>query len=367
MLKLSHSQINKYSKCARSYKHHYVDKLRENSVTSFLPFGSAIDATLNEILLDYKNNKTITIDYKSIFIKQWLTPFLNKVTTYLPDNIQVGYPESDLCLEILDKDDVLKLKLKQESLCPDYNGLSLSIIADDLRQQIKQKNYKPFNKNNHMLLNNIYWYCMKQKGLLMLDAYIKNIIPQIEDIIEIQAKIDLDNEKGNTVVGFIDCILKFKGIDGNVIVDNKTSASPYDEDRVRHSSQLALYCFSKGINKAAFAVMQKNIKLNKIKECQSCGYKTNTSHTTCNNEIKGKRCKGDWNETYNPEAITQLIIGEIPTQVQDMVINNFSEVEKAIESNIFPQNFDACQNYYGQRCTYYKLCWEGKKDGLIQE
>ena len=52
MNKLSFSQINKYNQCPRSYKLHYVDRLRERSATAYLAFGTAMDESLNAILKD---------------------------------------------------------------------------------------------------------------------------------------------------------------------------------------------------------------------------------------------------------------------------------------------------------------------------
>lgn len=303
-LVLSNSQFDRYNNCPTNYKYYYIDRLRETTFGSPLPFGSAIDNTLNTILEEFKNTNTIKCDYKSLFVEKWLYTTFNDELIYLPDSLKIKYSAKDLCLEILTKEDLDKLNLKIKELTPDYEGLSLNIIYEDI---IFFKNRGEMTEKQHTLLNNIYWFCVKNKGILMLESYINNVIPTFDKVLEIQKKIELVDENGNSVIGFIDAIVKFKDDENVYILDNKTSGLPYKPNQVETSRQLSTYCYALNLNYAAYAVMIKKINLNKVNVCTSCGFKSKGSHKTCNNLVNSVRCNGIWSQIYSPESPKHLL------------------------------------------------------------
>lgn len=369
MNRLSFSQISKYNQCPRSYRLHYVDKLRERSATAYLAFGSAMDESLNAILLDFKKNKTVTRDYKSIFDAKWQTIEINKKTYALPCSTLVGYAKSDYISELLDENDLLFLGAKSEELgLSEARGLTrdgVKELKEKLEEEKSQRQYRPFDPNRHSILNLMNWLSMRKKAHLMLDAYIKNILPEIEEVIEVQKQIELKSECGSSVIGYIDAVVKFKHRDELSVMDNKTASQPYAEDSVKTSQQLLLYTYALGLKHASFAVMLKNIRMNRKKVCVECKFESNSSHKLCNNtDANGKRCNGAWEETIYPEGSTQLIKDEVDEQTQLMVIDNISEINEAINAKVFPKNLSTCKNLYGNPCIYLNLCWKNKSDNL---
>lgn len=363
-MKLSFSQLNKFNSCARSYKHYYQDRLREKTASSFLVFGNAMDQALNAILLDLKKNKKVTANYLDIFDKTFEYCEINKRKYKAIDCILLGYSKNDFVEDLLTKEDLNYLKAKIEELAPEFLKTPLSDLKDQFEAKRTTQKIQLFPENEHKLLNIMNYLSMRRKGHHMLNAYVKEIVPEIEEVRDIQLPISLDGGE-DSLIGYVDAIVKFKGDSHYSVMDNKTSASPYEQEDVMHSQQLALYCYATGLEYAAFAVMLKNINLNRKKTCSSCGFDGSGSrHKTCNNEIEGKRCNKEWIEELAPEGKTQLFKDEIPERIQLMYIDNVGDINTTIKAGIFAQNFSACHNQYGQRCSYYEKCWKNKEDNL---
>lgn len=362
-MSLSHSKVAKYLQCPTSYKHYYVSRLREKTATAFLAFGSAMDKAFNSVLESIKN-KTELPNYKETFDAEWQKITINNRTYSLADCALVGYAKSDFVYELLQPLDISFIEAKAEELMPDRPERDVQLLRDALESWRSQRAFKHFPKEAQRLLNVMNYVSMRRKAHLMLDAYVRDVVPQIEDVRSIQQRIELESDDDG-LVGYADAIVKFKHRPDYVVMDNKTSASMYDEDSVRTSEQLSLYAFALGLKHGAYAVMSKNIKLNKVKICLKCNFNgSGGSHKTCYNEIAGKRCGAAWNETYKPEAVTQLIVDSIAESTQSMIVENIGEVANAIKMEVFPKNTSACHNIYGSPCPYMKLCWEGKDEDL---
>lgn len=370
MTKLSFSQINKYNQCPRSYKIHYLERLRERSATAYLAFGTAMDESLNAILLDFQKNKKITCDYKAIFDENWQTIEINKKEHSLPTCTLVGYAKSDFIAELLDPNDIMFIVAKSEELGfgDSLRGITLSDLKelkDKLEDEKSQRQYKTFLEPRHALLNLMNWRSMRRKGHLMLEAYIRNVLPEIEEVIAVQKQIELKSNCGSSIIGYIDAVVKLKSRTDYTVLDNKTASQPYAEDAVKTSQQLLLYTYALGYKHAGFAVMLKNIRMNRKKKCVECGFESNSAHKLCNNILEnGKRCNGAWSEETFPEALTQLVKDEVDEQTQLVIVDNISEINEAIVNNVFPKNLSTCKNIYGNPCIYLNYCWKNKTDNL---
>lgn len=364
MTRLSFSQISKYGQCPRSYKLYYVDRLRERSATAFLAFGSAMDEALNSILRNLKKNGEIKSDYKATFDDCWQTVEVNKKKHSLMDCTLIGYAKNDFVEDLLTDEDrrFAIAKLQQYGVMVDVD---FTVLKNTLEDERSSRAYRAFPENRHKALNVLNWLSLRRKAHLMLDAYVRDIVPRIESVTTVQKQIELKSDyEGSSLIGYVDAIIRFKGDNEDTVVDNKTSSSPYAEDQVKLSQQLSLYTYALGLKKAAYAVMQKNIRLNREKICSVCKFESTGSHKTCNNMTGTKRCNGAWNETVKPEAVTQLIIDTIDDQTQDVVVDNIAEVHDAIEAGIFPKNLTVCKNVYGNPCPYINACWKNQTDYL---
>lgn len=202
------------------------------------------------------------------------------------------------------------------------------------------------------------WACMRVKGRMLLEAYYKEIYPLIEEVENVQKEL-------HDRPGIIDCIVKLRGY-GRVLLDNKTAARPYDKDSITASTQLALYARDHKIEKVGFAVLVKQIQKNTKRICNSCSFDGSfVRHKTCPNIIDGSRCRGNWSESHSPKALVQLMVGDTPDALGELVNSSICEVEKAIELKVFPRNLRACGKIYGKPCQYFDYCWKND-DSMLE-
>lgn len=371
MIKLSHSSITKYNECAKAYEYSYKQKLRSKSKGSALYFGVANDEMLNYVLLNKDMPKEeLTKKALRIFDENWEQGKDNEYNIIdLPKNENILYSKYDFDGDLLEKEDWKELF----GMCSNPAQFRYAIVG-----KLKEKDFHQLESEEKMFYNFEAWLSLKRKVRFMLEAYIDQILPQIAEVIEIQKSVEIEDEEGNKITGIVDAIVRL--VDGRVVIlDNKTSSITYEADSVITSPQLSLYMtvlnnyvadpdheWKHYIDACGFAVVSKKLTKDEVKVCKSCGFKGEGSHKTCNNEIDGKRCGGEWDKVKSFKAETQFIVDEIPGNVQDMIIQNYDEVRKAIESDIFPRNFNACKNKYGGKCEFFNLCYNGDMHNLVK-
>jgi hypothetical protein len=320
--------------CPQKYKLQKIDKIYPIYKGSPLAFGNAADKLFNDILL--------------------------------------GKPEEGMRKALVELDRVLTEPTTFDRR--DYDADLLDIpakeqLADKLRavgwkgSNVDQTAQVLFEKQEAGLLSNneekaLALLChasLVEKLKLMGEAYQTHVMPKIEYVEAVQVHVDR---------GILDAKIKFYAVESVAISDNKTSSSPYADDSVRFSVQLAGY----GGKKAAYIVFNKVIRKNRTKECSVCGHDgTGKRHATCDAIVESKRCNGEWTQTVSPEVIPQIIIDDIPESTRTMVEEAYQQVDKGIANEVFPRNLKNCQKQYGRQCEYINLCWNGSMAGLKQE
>jgi hypothetical protein len=360
--RLSHSQLTKYARCGKEYEYWYIRRLRPQTQSAALLFGSAIDAAITATLLHQRDPHTE-------FDTAWTTGEVNGALTDLKTSPDLVYASTDLDMELLTSDDIRELGEPAEKI-------------EALNKLKKKKGFENLKLSEKLLLNHAHWLSLSRKGHLMLTALQTKIFPNITEVLEVQKKFSFKNAEGDEIIGFIDAIIRYKGYDKPIIFDWKTSAREYELDEVRTSPQLAMYLHTQSAlyentRLCGFGVMMKGIKKNRVKICSVCGHEGKGAHKTCDAAIsmapkKGAggsgfvRCGGAWNETIKPEALVQIIIDEVPLQSENIVLDNADYINHAIKHKLFHRNFGACKQPWGL-CDFYNLCWKGKTDGLTEK
>jgi len=360
--RLSHSAVGKLMQCGKSYEYHYIKKIRSKFQSAALVFGSAIDLALNELLIPTGNSA------EEIFINKFTNTSINGKDVYVQTNEIFIYQTRDMDIDLLTQDDLASIKDYALQEVGTQHTVPMD-ICEDIKKRKTSSGYENLNLKDQRLFNFINWLCLKQKGLLMIEAYRKKVLPKIEKVHAVQKQVSLINTDGDSVVGYVDLIADIKDI-GTVILDNKTAGQLYEKDSVLTSPQLSLYVHmleeEYQTRLAGYIVLLKDVVKNKTKICSKCGYDgTGGRHKTCDSIIDGKRCNGDWNETISPEIYVQFITDEIPKQTETIVLENMDTANSVIKSGNFTRNFNNCHNHFGSRCPYFSLCYYNKMEGLV--
>lgn len=298
---------------------HYVRKIRPSKAKSAFVFGKAIDEALNSLL----KNKNVE-QAQEIFLMNMNRYRLNGKDLEVEHSDLITYTKADL----------------DEELMQYYGGCT--------------------SKNRP-------WYSLCIKGKMIIDAYAKQVLPHIKDVVSIQKRVSLKNEIEDEIYGIYDAIVIWDN-KKVYLIDNKTSSVKYDEDSVRESNQLALYHYIEKDNikldGCGFIVVDKNINKNRVKTCVTCGHVSNGMHKTCNNLVNNNRCCGTWNITIQPSINIDMIFSDIKEEDEMRVIDCFDSVNNEIERGEFRCGSGGCYSKFGP-CVYKKFCENGDMEGLL--
>lgn len=322
---VSFSALECFEQCSEKYRLRYKERLSSEKISSPLFFGTAIDAAVELLLLKKKvclTEKELDLlmaeDAYSIFDKT----MREQNGKLLERNPLCEYFYSDFDANILTEQDYKYLSKAYPSIT-DWEEFFVYC-----KKYIKANgDLKP---GSRIAFNNLCWLSLYRKGEMMLEAYERDILPEINEVFDIQKEVALINESGDKLRGKIDYIASFKD-DPSVryICDNKTSSEPYKEDSVANSIQLAIYCEAEACDRAAYTVMEKKMRLR------------------------------------DPKARTQIIKDAISEEHKQ---KTFDIVEQKL-NNIACEEFSKKDSpkechFFGKPCEFFNLCWHGRMDGL---
>lgn len=365
MPKLSHSAVSRYNMCGQNYKYHYIDRIRPTIHSAALVFGSAFDSAVNVLLTASEE------EAEAVFESSFRENEINSVKVDIPTYERLIYSNSDFDIDLLISDDFEEIDQAIKTGKIKFKSRHHEESFNEIKVKKKLTGWDNVSSEEKVFYNYMNWLCLRRKGLLMIEAYRKQVMPKIINVLSVQEPINLDNGHGDVITGFVDLIAEIKG-HGIVILDNKTSSMEYDKDSVLVSPQLSTYVHALGdkynTRKGGYIVVHKQVIKNTKKICKKCGNDgSGGRHDTCDAKIEGKRCHGEWERTFKPEIRIQFIIDEIPLQTENIVLENYDNVNNGIKNGVFPRNFSVCDNMYGSKCPYYNLCYYNKKDGLEQK
>lgn len=361
-----------YSTCGHKYKLHYLSGLREKFFHSALAFGSAIDESLNTLLLKRDLNEAI-----QQFDKTWSFQFINKKYTELSHSDILVYAATDFDADLLTENDVKKLEehLKQNNIEGGYLE-----VFNNIKAKKTTKGFDNLHPGEIVYYNYANWLSLRQKGYIMLNSYNTKIMPKIKKVLAVQHKFQLENSEGDIVVAIADLIAEWE--DGSILLlDNKTSARAYTDDQASHSQQLIVYYHALKeeykIDKVGFIVLNKGMLKNKTKICSKCGFDGSSGRSkTCDQEHAGivvkrgkevegfVRCDGEWLTKCSPEAWIDTIINDVSEAAEDLVLSSFDEAANGIKLGVYYKNLSGCRNGAFQ-CQFYRLCWHKDDSDVV--
>ena len=360
-MKLSHTKISKYKECPKSYDLYYNKKIRPDYVNSALFFGVAFDEALNVLLLNKKEiltkeeKKLVDKCPYAVFDEYFTQTEVNGETITLGTSEKARYSKYDFCQEILLDEDYEAMKLG----CADYEENDPIVLRNQIIKVIEEGNISSLSKDDMKFLTLTNWIALRRKGHEMLAAYINDIYPQIERVESIQDVVTLESDDGHGITGKIDYRAKFKGYEGVVTADNKSSSNKYPKNSVEKSEQLGIYQQYTGDDLCAYTVIMKKPTLIKEKTCSECKEVfIGGRRKVCGN------CKKDLQVEEYSKIETQLIVGKPNPEFLDNYFDEINDIIDKILANKFPKNIEKIRSgcySYGARCPYYEYC---KSDGI---
>jgi hypothetical protein len=346
-LNISYSSTSCWKRCAEMFYLQYLLGVQPKEEGASLAFGSAIDTAISFVLLAKKN--------------KILEPSLDKINDMFLNDAHKGwkltydtdklhYTKYDVDLKVFKKDDWDVIGLWEREL---------GVSTEQTRKAFNKKAYTKMSSNEDHMYSRLAWLSLRNKGYLMIEAFMTEIYPEITEVISVQHKIEGRIGESN-LIGYIDLICRLKKYEKPVLIDLKTSASQYEFDSIRLSDQLHMYISYAGkqldTHLVGYAVLLKSMVMDTY--CSICGQKKVTQHKNCNAVINGSRCGGTWTEV--PKASTQLLVDEIKDEDQEKFLKDLSNVTCLMESRLRFMNRDSCKDF--GLCRYYNLCYLNKLD-----
>lgn len=340
--KLSHSAVDTFKTCQEKHYLRYIAKIYPKETGSSLSFGGAVDEAVSYLLRSHQNN---TLEeglkgFKDVFLnhpeKGWDKAFKDPGLRYSSKDYDAKVLGTEFAVSAID-------------IWSD----ELNTTLESTIKAIKQKEYKTVQPNENEMYTRLSWLSLREKGLLMLEAFVRDALPKIKRVVAIQHKIE--GRAGDTdLVGYLDLIAELEGQEKLAVLDLKTSAMPYEQDDVKLSEQLTLYLAATGeelqTDLAGFIVLHKTMSSDS--KCSKCNFVKESNHKTCNSEASGKRCGGEWISV--PKATTQILLDTISKDQQDDYLSGLGVLEPVMAKGLRVKNFESCRKY--GFCDYYSLC-----------
>lgn len=352
-VRVSYSSISRFKECPEKY---FLSKKYKSKVMgSALPFGKAIDAAIEFMLLN-KDDEDIVDKTIEVFSDNW---FLKPKDAWedekqVFDSLDYSYYMSDFDANLLTHEDDLKeLKEWSKELLDREDALE---AFTDIRNTIKAG--QETNENESRYFNRVNWLCLQVKGELMIEAFYDQIIPKVVKVHSVQESIEMSNTQGDAKTGFIDCVLDYdlgNGEVATVIFDIKTASRFYDLHKLDTSEQLRGYLVAKpeyDTNYIGYIVLLKAIKADK--KCNKCGAPKDGRKVNCTSCGEGKYTD------VSLKAETQVLYKQVPNEHLESLLDDDASIISAIKHNIRYKNPANCM-LYNRKCDYYAVCWEGKK------
>lgn len=341
-ISISYSKVVTFKACPQKY--YLAEEYPEDISSSALPFGKAVESGVDVLI-----EKGTLEKAKEVFLAYWKESPPSKwgPAKTVFDSEDVFYYSSDF--------DKNLIGLPQETLIEDWKK-ELGIVGDweeligKFHGQVSNNAY--IDPKQRKFAHRVHWLCCKLRGEIMLEAFQEQLLPEITQVVSNQKVIQIANDEGDKVRGYIDYILKLKGYSEPIVVDLKTAGKFYTNHDLDTSDQLGIYAAAEKIGYIAYMVILKNIKHEK--HCDKCNHlRENSRKSNC------EKCEGGKYTKIVSSAATQILVRKLRDNEHADVIADFSDVATSIKNGVNWKNPASCFNF-NKRCAYYDFCYGTK-------
>jgi hypothetical protein len=352
-ISISYSSVSRYKECPTKY--FLSKKYKTRTKYSALYFGKAIDTALSHLLLTKNLEESI-----KLFEANWMVKPADEYDPEEPifDSRYIKYYNSDYDYNyITDEDKILITSWRRELFTVDEDWKK---IFDSLKDGYADD--KLTDESELAFCGRVFWACLRRKGIVMLKAFNEKIIPNVEEVIAVQHKLETTNEEGDKNVGFVDAILKYKGYDKPIVFDIKTAAYKYKNHDLDTSEQLKTYSavLEKDLHSRYVGYLVLIKKLLNNKSCDKCGHIRTGMAKNCT------KCKEGTYSINDLDCDIQVLVKEMEPVELDEIMEDYSNVLTAIKNNVTYKNPKACFAY-GRVCEFYNVCHKRMNPNEIED
>jgi hypothetical protein len=322
-LNVSYSAIDTYLSCGEKYRLERILKIVPESINTAFMFGKSYDQASEVIFKPFmKDGPKFDHDTMLQVFKDSLTTIdYQGEDIHAPTCLKVKYSKADVQAELLERED---FKAIQDFI--DKSDLDVTNIKDFIEYY---KDTKIKVAEETAIYNFIAWHCLYRKGIMMLDALKKWADKNILEVVSLQRKIEIENDFGDKLIGFLDLEARLKH-DGILrTLDLKTASKPkaqYPDNKIGNSMQLTIY--SELTQRAVgYIVVSKDIK------------------------------------KKDPRVEVRELYGEISEEQADSVFEKIDYAMAGIRAEKFDKNTDSCFKF--GPCPFINYCSKGDMKGLV--
>ena len=332
-LRVSYSAISTYNLCSEKYRIEYIDKIMTKEIPTPFVIGNAID-DISSFIFDSMKKESEKVVTKQESLEKLRTSFEWYKNTkdekdaliHVPTTDRITFPKSEIDLSLLHVEDYTLIQVYAHD-----NGIRLDASIDDIEaffdaiQGMSMEELPEPSLGEYLLYKQIVYISIVRKLEIIVDYMYDWIIENVDYVVSTQREIKVEDDDGNTYVGYIDVELKLKNEDSIRTIDVKTARDPkrfYPDNCIEDSLQLHLYANWSNLD-VGYLVFSKNI---------------------------AKRV-----DTRNRNMV-RFVIGRVSEEGITDALDYMNETISNIKSEIYEPNWDACMTY--GRCTHYESCRE---------
>lgn len=354
---VSHSSASKYKSCPTRY--FLAKDYRDKIIYSSLAFGKALEEGVTALLLGQPLENA-----QQLFIDNWENETVqdrhgNSYKRPVFDNLDVNFYASDYDKNLIGPEEEKLVEEWLKSAGEDRQELLWNEAYEEIAELVKKN--RPVNDADKLYYSRVTWLSAKVRGEVMLKAFAEKLLPKltlhtIDGKPAVQRKIEIKNDEGDTLLGYLDYVLRHEEYEDLIITDLKSAAWKYDDHAIDASEQLRTYLAADGANigtlRAGYIVLIKKITV--TKRCDVC-----KAPREVGNAKNCKECgKGKYTIT-ELDGEVQFITRKFEESELADLLNDYAGVVTGIKNEVKYKNSASCIQF-NRKCEFYDHCWKGK-------
>ena len=196
-LRISYSSSTCFKACPEKHYLSYILGCRPKEEGASLSFGIAVDEAIGMLLRAKRDNQELPK------LEQVQNEFLfhsEKGFEQHFDSMKLRYTKADVDPKVFNQEDWATISLFEKEL---------HCSMEEARKAFNQKSFKKMSSDEDRMYSRLGFLSLKAKGKLMIEAFYKEVLPEIEEVVAVQHKFE-GEIGGYKLIGYLDYMLEKK-------------------------------------------------------------------------------------------------------------------------------------------------------------